>query len=252
MAGPVWSVASSPLDPVRRARALLGAETWARIVQVENTNPRSVYPPTVYGLVFELGGLLWFYTDTDGTQSFSMHRNNLAVEKADFAPLLRDIDPGFARHTIIEESPGATMRATDKVSLPNGCLIESYAALRERAASGEPILRARLLSYYVRGRRAGHTVLAYETSAGLHVIDPAVSKQPRKVKQPPSDDALVLARKIERRLAIAEARWLPTLSALESPLLAAIERSAKSATAANGPDLGSSREMAHSSGVAGS
>ena len=245
-------MASTPLDHVRRARALLGTETWARIVQVENTNARSVYPPTVYGLVFELGGLLWFYTDTDGTQSFSLHRNNLAVEKADFAPLLRDIEPGFANHSILEESDPSATPARGKEPLPNGCLIESYAALRERAASGELILRARLLSYYVRGRRAGHTVLAYETPAGLHVIDPAVSERPRKVKQPSNDDPLVLARKIERGRAIAEARWLPTISALEGPLVVAIGQTAKTAKVEGGSDLRSSRQMRYSSQLAGS
>ena len=50
--------------------------------------------PILHALVFELAGMLWFYTAEDGTQSFSLRIDRLDAEKADFGPMLRDI----ARH----------------------------------------------------------------------------------------------------------------------------------------------------------
>ncbi len=221
---PAWLGAATPLDHVRRARALLGAETWARVVRVENAAPASVYPKTVYALVFELGGLLWFYTDTDGTQSFSLHRHNLAAEKADFAPLLRDIEPGFVAHTILPDDAEEAEAKAEGFPLPHGCLIESYAMLRERAQRGESIGQSRLLSYHVEGRRIGHTVLLYETARGPRVIDPEAPDRPRRVKRRIAHDAVEVARSLRPDVAIAQARWLPVHSALEGPLLAQLRR----------------------------
>lgn len=218
---PAWLAASTPLDHVRRARALLGGETWAQLLRVENVATESVYPEIVYALVFELGGLLWFYTDTDGTQSFSLHRDNLAAEKADFAPLLRAIDPGFVAHTVLDEDVVVAGISAEQ-PLPNGCLIESYAALRERALRGEIILGSRLLSYHVEGRRIGHTVLVYETPQGPRVIDPVAPDKARRVKRRMAGDAVEIARWLQPEATIARARWVPVLSALEAPMLAAL------------------------------
>lgn len=247
LGSPAWLSAASPLDHVRRARALLGAETWARMVRVENAGPSRLYPETVYALVFELGGLLWFYTDTDGTQSFSLHRDNLAAEKADFAPLLRDIDPGFVTHTLLEED-AAERGPAGEGPLPNGCLIESYAALRERARRGEIILGSRLLSYHVEGRRVGHTVLVYDTPGGPRVIDPATPDKTRRVKRRMAGDALEIARWLQPEAAVARARWVPVRSTLEAPLLAAIGRTPPPA----GAEEMSSRKIRDSSQLVGS
>lgn len=241
---PSWLAAATPLDHVRRARTLLGAETWARVVRVENAAPSSVYPKIVYALVFELGGLLWFYTDSDGTQSFSLHRHNLAAEKADFAPLLRDIEPGFVAHAILPDDASEPEAGVDGLSLPNGCLIESYAMLRQRALRGDAILQSRLLSYHVEGRRIGHTVLVYETPRGLLLIDPAAPDKARRVKRRIAHDAVEVARSLQPEAVIAQARWVPVLSALEGPLLAQLGRT----DLAEGP----SRRIRDSSQVAGS
>ena len=56
-----------PLDHAQRARAMLGAGIWSRVIRIENVSAGSRYPATVYALVFELSGILWFYTDIDGT-----------------------------------------------------------------------------------------------------------------------------------------------------------------------------------------
>ncbi len=206
---------------------MLGEETWSRIVEVENTNRESVYPSSLHALVFELGGILWFYSDTDGTQSFSLHRNNLAAEKADFAPLLRAIETGFSNHAILgdEEIAALPPLGASEAPLPNGCFIDSYAALRGRVAQGELILGARLLSFYVGGRRAGHTVLTYETPRGLFVLDPAAGQKPKRVDREKGEDALAIARSLVPGVPIVQARWVPALVRIEGPLLAAVGES---------------------------
>jgi hypothetical protein len=203
--------AATPLESARRAQALLGPETWSRVIRVENTAARSPYPATVYALVFETAGLLWFYTATDGTQSLSLHPDRLVAEKADLAPLLADIDPGFTRWAVVAETAGEISRA-DGAALPNGCFVESLAALRDRVRRGEPIERARLLSCYFdtpAGRR-GHTVLTYETPRGLYLLDPERSAQPRRVPRVWADDAEALAAAALPGARVARARWVPT------------------------------------------
>lgn len=168
--------ADTSLVHARRAQALLGSDVWSQIIRVENTARSSAYPRTLHALVFELAGILWFYTDVDGTQSFSLHRNRLVQEKADFAPLLRDIDRGFERWVTVgsgEEEPGAT-GSSSSAELPNGCFIESYAALRTLVARGVAVSEPRLLSYYAgkASHRQGHTVLAYSAAGRVAVVDP--------------------------------------------------------------------------------
>ncbi len=199
---------------------MIGEETWSRIVEVENTNAESVYPSSLHALVFELGGILWFYTDTDGTQSFSLHQNNLAAEKEDFGPMLRAIEPGFTKHVTLTEDELAALPAPADGPLPNGCFIDSYAALRERVARGELILGARLMSFYAPGRRAGHTVLTYETPRGHFVLDPSASAKPKRVDRRHAGDPLAIARALVPDVAIEEARWVPALRQIEMPLLA--------------------------------
>lgn len=205
----------------------MGPETWSRIVRVENANRASHYPAVVHALVFELGGLLWFYTATDGTQSFSLHANNLEAEKSDFGPLLRDIEQGFVRHEVLPEVEAAPLRR--RGALPAGCVIESYAALRERLAAGERVLSARLLSYHAAGRRAGHTVLAYETPAGAFVVDPAADVKAVAVNPRLPGDPLELARALQPRLTLVKARWLPLVSRAPDTLLARSGGRSKSA-----------------------
>jgi len=212
------------LDHARRARAMIGEETWSQIVEVENTNAESVYPASLHALVFELGGILWFYTDTDGTQSFSLHQNNLPAEKKDFAPLLRAIDPGFTKHTVLAEDELAALPApAADAPLPNGCFIESYAALRDRVEQGELIVGARLMSFYAAGRRAGHTVLTYETPRGAFVLDPSAAAKPRRIDRKQVNDPMAIARMLVPGVPIVQARWVPRLRHLELPLLAKAE-----------------------------
>ena len=227
---------SVSLENAWRAQALLGAEVWSRVIRVENTGRRRAYPETVYALVFEEGGVLWFYTDTDGTQSLSANPGRLAEEKSDFVPLLRGIEPGFAAYEVLPLDVARVSRpvfgthGSDPChfldsALPNGCIIECLGALREQVRRGEPIERARLLSCYFdtpAGRR-GHTVLTYETRRGLFLLDPGRSPAPRSVPRVWADDPMALARAALQGADVARARWVPTALPARPALVAAGE-----------------------------
>jgi hypothetical protein len=159
------------------ARSMLGASTWARLVRIENSNPRGpwrrgAYPRVVHAVVFELSGILWFYTSTDGTQSLSLTRGTLERDKANPGALFRAIDRGFTSWTWVEEPAGAWNVASR--TPPNACFIESVALLYRRLAGGEEASSPELLSYYVDtpGGRLGHTVLVFGTAGGLAALDP--------------------------------------------------------------------------------
>ena len=223
---PILLRAATSLENARRAQAMLGPTTWSRVIGVENRAAHSAYPSTVYALVFEEGGILWFYTDTDGTQSFSLHLDRLTEEKADFGPLLRDIDPGFVAYALVPEAPLGRGEGQEG-ALPNGCVVESLAALQDRVERGERIERARLLSCYVDtpvGRR-GHTVLTYETPRGLFLLDPARSPDPRAVTRAWADNPMTLAALAVPQAKIAQARWVPTSIPLPVAMVAAVDYS---------------------------
>jgi hypothetical protein len=180
----------------RRAQALLGSEVWSRVIRIENDKPSAKHPRIVHGLIFELADILWFFNSAEGTQSFSLHRNRLAEEKANFAPLLRDVYPGFNRWTVLDDTaevPGSG----DK--LPNGCFIHSVVALRDRLLAGGEAVRPHLLSYYIDTRAGlnGHTVLAYEANGRVEVIDATRTNGRFNFPATLARDALKLARAIE-------------------------------------------------------
>ena len=229
-------VGASALENAGRAQAMLGPDTWSRVVRIENTAGRSPYPTVVFALVFEEAGILWFYTDTDGTQSLTLHPDRLVDEKADLAPLLRAIEPGFAAYQVVSSERGQSFRsvaesgprgpfAVAERALPNACFIESLAALRNRVQRGERIARARLLNCYVDtpGGRRGHTVLTYETPRGLFLLDPGRSPEPRLMPPAWADHALALAGAAFPGVNVARARWVPTALPPPAPLLAAVE-----------------------------
>ena len=68
------------LTNARSAQAILGADVWSQVIRIENTGSTKKYPRTVHALVFEVAGILWFYQDGEGTQSFSLHRGRLEAE----------------------------------------------------------------------------------------------------------------------------------------------------------------------------
>jgi hypothetical protein len=162
---------STDLISAHRAQTLLGVDAWSKVIRIENTGSTAQYPRVVHALVFELVGMLWFYTEFDGTQSFSTYRGRLNRDKADFGPLLREINPGFTRWSVTCADP--VLADVDNSHLRNGCFVESVANLRRRLFASGAVVRPQLLSYYAKSNRAGHTVLTFETEEGVRVIDPS-------------------------------------------------------------------------------
>ena len=209
--------ADDSLKHVQQAQTLLGAEVWSQIVRIENSHRASRYPRELHALVFELADILWFYSPVNGTQSFSLHRGRLAQEKADFAPLLRDIDRGFTRWTVVENVPVA---AGARVSFPNGCFIESVVALRDRRNDGREIVRPQLLSFYTGPGNGdqGHTVLAYETADRVEVIDSAQAGRALSFPMALARDAIKLAQAVLGHR-VAQARLFPLQWPMTRPQL---------------------------------
>jgi hypothetical protein len=196
------------LASARHAQALLGPELWSRVIRVENETVFNPYPRSFHALVFELAGVLWFYTPTDGTQSLSTHRGGVEADKADLGPLLRAIDPGFHRW---REVAGVDFSAPPPPGRPgNACFVESVAALRTRLAAGGLALRPQLLAYYVDLSTGllGHTVLMFDCGGRIEVIDPELPGVARFFPEIRWRDSLALARELggER---VTHARLLP-------------------------------------------
>jgi hypothetical protein len=213
--------APAGLDDALAARSLLGGNSWARLLRVENHRSggiwkRHPYPKVLYALVFELSGILWFYTDVDGTQSLSLTLGTVARDEADPGPLLRSIDPGFAGWSWVEPPPGPLNPASPRPR--NGCFVESVAALNRRLAGGYEAASPRLLSYYVEttGGRLGHTVLLFGTAAGLSAIDPGVSDLPVEVPSDLAGDPAQVSAFLRGR-PVAYARTLPITGAGKPP-----------------------------------
>jgi len=204
--------AQPSLEHARGAQLMLGPDVWSRVIQIENRAHRSRYARKVYALVFELQGLLWFYTDADGTQSFSLHRDRLAAEKANFGPLLRDIEPGFIHWREVSAADLAQVRPS--AQLRNGCFIESVALWRERAAQGVPLAEPRLLSFYIETAhgRTGHTVFAFRDGEAVKLIDPVRPEAVVSVPLAHATDPLRLAREFGGR-EVSKARVFPLESA---------------------------------------
>lgn len=199
--------ADANLQHARRAQALLGEEVWSQVIRVENDSRQSHYPRVVHALVFEMADILWFYVSSEGTQSFSLHRGRLAEEKADIAPLLRAINPGFARWSVVA---AGRVRGDGPAVLLNGCFIESVVALRDRLLRGGEAVRPHLLSYYINTRTGlqGHTVLAYEIGDRVEVIDSAQAGKRFDFPALLARDAMKLARAMGGPR-VANARLLP-------------------------------------------
>lgn len=208
----VVPAAEASLRTARQARQMLGPAIWSRVLRIENANPQSQYPAVVYATVFEFDSLLWFYTDTNGTQSLSRQLGRLEEDKAELQPLLQRIDPGFADYEILPEEGVQFAGAPQR--LLNGCFIESVAALRAAFDAGVPMREAALLTYYIDhdGRRFGHTVLVYTTGEGTFVIDRGRRRTPRPLEIAGLHaDAMEVARAAQGNYLaeeIVRARWV--------------------------------------------
>jgi hypothetical protein len=212
------------------ARSLLGADTWCRLVRIENTAPRGLfnrrdYPPVVYAAVFELSGILWFYTATDGTQSLSLTTRTVRADEASPGRLFLKVYPGFTRWSWVEGP--VSVPSGGPRTLANGCFVESISCLLARMASGQEVVSPRLLSYYVDTRVGvlGHTVLLFGTHRGLAVVDPEVSPRPLAIPAEVGDNPMALSAYI-RGSRVSAARTLPLACGRDWPALLAQESAA--------------------------
>lgn len=203
-----FAAADRSLDDARMAQQLLGPGIWSRVLRIENHNRRGPYPRTVHAVAFELAGILWFYTDCNGTQSLSLHRGRLAQEKADLKPLLLAIDPGFTRWTVLPDAaPNAAVRHSP---LKNGCFIESVVLAQSLAVQRLRPRKTLLLSYYAapNGEQPGHTVLACIEDHAIDVFDAEDPSSPRRLPLLARDNPLRLARAFAGAY-VERARFLP-------------------------------------------
>lgn len=189
-----------------QAAAMLGPTLWKQVLRVHNSSRESRFPSSFGAVVFEMGGILWFYTPTDGTQSLSIRLGSAKEDEQDLGPLLSNLDPGFTQW----ETDSGGYNPADKSSVPpNACFIQSVALLRSSLSLGVHIEHARLLSYYVSYPTGlkGHTVLYLETEKGPTVIDPLMQRWPVHVRGADTGDAKCVAYCIRHDVALA--RWVP-------------------------------------------
>lgn len=180
------------------ARAMLSADTWARIVRLDNTHPRGpwraqAYPRVVYALVFEFSGALWLYTDSDGTQSLSLTRGTLERDKVAPGVLFRAIEPGISSWEWVGGEPAPGNPASRQA--PRACFLESLRALDRLLAGGGKAESPELLLYYLNTPigKLGHTVLLFRSGGSLFAIDATVSDRPVKLSVYLGADPLAIA-----------------------------------------------------------
>jgi len=189
----------------RQASAMLGPTLWKRVIIIQNSAGDSRYPRSLGAVVFEMGGILWFYTSTEGTQSLSVMGDHAKEDELNLGPLLSLIDSGFSRW----EPDSASTGFDEKGPIPpNACFIQSISLLRHRLAAGMGAEHAKLLSYYVAFPTGvkGHTVLYLETSEGPTIIDPLMQRRPIRVQRAYPLDAKSVACCVRRD--ISNARWV--------------------------------------------
>jgi hypothetical protein len=190
----------------RQAVAMLGPTLWKRVLIVENSSADGRYPRSFGAVVFEMGGILWFYTPNDGTQSLSLRLGRAGEDEQDLSPLLTHIDSGFTRWKFDLDDTGSKEKGSVP---PNACFIQSIALLRCSLSAGTRANHARLLSYYVAfpDGLKGHTVLYLETDKGPTIIDPLEQRRPLLIRSANPGDPMCVACCIRRDVALA--RWVP-------------------------------------------
>lgn len=187
---------------VRLAQALLDERLWTQVVRIENRDPTRPFPAVTWATLFELQDRLWIYTPRFGTCSLARESGRNAEDRADLTAVLRTLHPGFGAYAVVVDDDAAgplpSVRATDDLGLPNGCVVRSLARWRalQRRAGG---LRAAFLLFYYGGRGAsrwGHTVLCYATRDGWYCWDPEDVGGTSLIGASLSPDPVAVARRV--------------------------------------------------------
>lgn len=176
-------------------KVLLGPHTWSRVVRVENATPTARYPASFHALVFELEGILWFYAESEGTQSLSREVGRIRRDKEEFLQLVGRLSPGF---TAVADATGdqPPLLALIENKLPRGCFLYGVLNWRRLEVDQRGLRSSQLLTYYVNtadGLR-GHTVLLYRFGRRTFLYDPASEVLERELPPLPTEiDPLTLA-----------------------------------------------------------
>ncbi len=180
-----------------QARAMLGPEVWSRVLRLEHdrSGRDSPYPEAFHALVVEFEGILWLYTEFDGTQTLSRYAGRVDADRADLGPLLRAIEPGLVRFEDVTDRPPSALAAEPP---PYACFPASVARWTELRRGPNPPERARLLAYYPERQRQGHVVLEYWRDGRRYVFDPEQPAADRELPLRLDEDPLRVARALFR------------------------------------------------------
>lgn len=193
----VASVRANSLESAFQARAMLGPEVWSRVLRIENDQPgrHSRYPAEFHALVVAFEDILWLYTEFDGTQTLSRYAGRLEEDRADLAPLLHAVEPGFARfQDVTDEQPFGVLARPP----PYACFPAAVARWQQLRQEPNPPARARLIAYYPERQRQGHVVLEYWRDGRRYVFDSNHSGADREISPRLADDPLKVARALFR------------------------------------------------------
>lgn len=180
-----------------QVRAMLGPELWSRVLRVENDRPGrdSRYPAEFHALVVEFEGILWLYTEFDGTQTLSRYAGRADEDRAGLAALLQAVEPGLVRFEDVTDRPPPALAPG---APPYACFPASVARWTELRRGPNPPERARLLAYYPERQRQGHMVLEYWQDGRRYVFDPAQPATDREISIRLGEDPLRVARVLFR------------------------------------------------------
>lgn len=188
------SLSAGSRETAFQARAMLGPDIWSRVLRIENARAgrHSRYPAEFHALVVAFQGILWFYTEFDGTQNLSLYAGRLEQDRADLGPLLRAIEPGLKRfEDVTDHRPDSILAASRP---PRACFLASIAHWQQLQRESSPPSRARLLAYYLPAGRQGHMVLEYWREGRRYVFDPERPADERELPVRLTEDPLTVAR----------------------------------------------------------
>jgi hypothetical protein len=143
----------------------------------------------------EFQGILWLYTEFDGTQSLSRYAGRTEADRADLAPLLRAVEPGLGRYTAVAGGPPF---GTLALPPPYHCFLATVARWQRLQAEPNPPTRARLLAIYPERARQGHMVLEYWRDGRRYVFDPEHPAKDQELSAKLAEDPLKVARSLYR------------------------------------------------------
>ncbi len=197
------------LESAFQARAMLGEGLWSQVVRIENERAGrgSRYPAEFHGLLVEFQGILWLYTEFDGTQSLSRYAGRVETDRQNLGPLLQAVEPGLTRYEEVHSGPPFGTLARPP---PYPCFLASVARWQRLQLEPNPPTRARLLAIYPDGHRQGHMVLEYWREGRRYVFDPEFPAEDRELSVKLAEDPLKVARVLHRRDArLKPARAVP-------------------------------------------